>query len=225
MLERLDLPETPYAQGLALQAAHHARVVAGAPDVLLLLEHPPTVSLGRHADAGHVTHGAWLEARGVQVVRTDRGGDVTWHGPGQLVGYPIVSLARRGLGVRRYVQALADALREVVGALGVDATWDDAAPGLWTPAGKLAAFGVRVQGGVTTHGFALNVSCDLQDYGAIVPCGLQRPVTSLAALGVTAPPDLRTRVYHAVAASLTAVPVGRACRTGLQHAAPERDRG
>lgn len=201
MLERIELGEVDYEAALALQEHHRARVDDGAQDVLLLLSHPPTVTLGLHGKPENIVSAGWLESQGVRVVRTDRGGDVTWHGPGQLVGYPIVSLARRGLGVRRFVEALAEALQAVLAARGVASWWEPAAPGLWTAQGKLAAFGVRVRGGVTTHGFALNVSCDLQGFQAIVPCGLARPVTSLQALGASTAP-LEEPVHQAVEAAL-----------------------
>lgn len=204
MLELLDLPETDYLEALALQEHHRQRVAAGAPDVLLLLSHPPTVTLGRNASEAYVVAPEWLASRGARVVRTDRGGEVTWHGPGQLVGYPIVSLTRARLGVKPYVTALARGLLEVLSELGVDARWEPDTPGLWTSRGKVAAFGVRVQGGVTTHGFALNLDCDLDWYSAIVPCGLSRGATSVAAEGIAPPPAsvLRPRVHAAIAAAL-----------------------
>lgn len=184
------LGEVPYATALALQERLRAAVLAGThPGALLLLTHPPTVTIGRHGDAANVTASPALLARvGCEVHRVERGGDVTWHGPGQLVGYPIVPLAALGLGVRRFVAGLAETLRRAVAHWHVDCAWDEAVPGLWVGRDKLAAFGVHVHGGVTTHGFALNVAPDLSYADLIVPCGLRdRGVTSLERLAGVAP--------------------------------------
>jgi lipoyl(octanoyl) transferase len=147
-------------------------------DTLLLLEHPAVLTLGRHADDGHVRAGpAELAARGIEVVRVERGGEVTYHGPGQLVAYPIVDLAARGLLVRPLVRALEGALADTCRALGVEADRRDGHPGCWAdPDGarprKIGALGLRIERGISYHGVALNVTVDLADFGLIDPCGL-----------------------------------------------------
>jgi lipoyl(octanoyl) transferase len=154
-------------------------------DHLLLLSHPPVYTLGSRGDPGNVLLDAEeLRRRGIDVVRVDRGGDVTYHGPGQLVGYPILRLRSREVG--RYVQALQQVLVLAVASLGVTAVTVPGHVGVWVGGAKLAAIGVRVAaGGVTSHGFALNVAPDLRGFDGIVPCGLpDRGVCSLASLGV-----------------------------------------
>ena len=183
-----DLDTLPYRDAWARQEAAHADVVAGGPERILLVEHPPTVTLGRRADDSRrhlcVAEGE-LKRRGVDLVESDRGGDVTYHGPGQLVAYPIVRLADHGLSVGGYVRLLQEAVVACVGRFGVAARLDPGCVGVWAdrPDGataKLCAFGVRVKRGVTLHGLALNVETDLRPFGLIVPCGIEgRTVTSL----------------------------------------------
>jgi lipoyl(octanoyl) transferase len=154
-------------------------------DHLLLLTHPPVYTLGSRGDPGNVLLDAEeLRRRGIDVVRVDRGGDVTYHGPGQLVGYPILRLRSREIG--RYVEALQRVLIVAVASLGITAVSVPGHVGVWVGGSKLAAIGVRVAaGGVTSHGFALNVTLDPHDFDGIVPCGLpDRGVCSLASLGV-----------------------------------------
>ncbi|MBT9560569.1 MAG: lipoyl(octanoyl) transferase LipB [Myxococcales bacterium] len=179
VLELIELDNLPYAEGLALQ--HHRRelVLSGGSGAIFLVTHPPTVTLGRHAKPASVIGRHELERRGVPIIETERGGDVTFHGPGQLVGYPILDLTRYGLGAKRYVELLGQVLADVLGAMGIAATWDDTAPGLWTARGKIAAVGVHLHRNVPIHGFALNVDVDLRWFDLIVPCGLTRPVTSI----------------------------------------------
>ena len=154
-------------------------------DALLLLEHPPVYTLGKRADRSHVLFDrAQLTSRGIEVVEVDRGGDVTYHGPGQLVGYPVLALA--GVrGVVDYVRALEQVLVQALAALGVAAQRVPDYTGVWVGEEKIAAIGVRVaSGGVTSHGFALNVAPDLTDFTGIVPCGItEHGVTSLVDLG------------------------------------------
>ena len=148
------------------------------PDQLLLLEHPAVLTLGRHSDPAHILASPdELEARGIAVHRVERGGEVTYHGPGQLVAYPIIAIAERGLLLRPLVRALEAALIQTCASFGVMAARRDGHPGCWCDPGgdaprKIGALGLRVERGVTYHGIALNVSVDLDDFGLIDPCGM-----------------------------------------------------
>jgi len=179
------LGRVAYDEATALQEAVRDRLLAdgGGPadEALLLLEHPPVVTLGRRADRRHLLASpARLAALGVTVAASSRGGDVTYHGPGQLVAYPVVRLAR---GVVAHVEALAAAAIAVAADAGVEARFRREPTGVFVGDDKLAAIGVHVHRRVATHGLALNVAVDLAAFGLIVPCGLAdvRP-TSLAAL-------------------------------------------
>ena len=180
------LGRVPYAEALRLQDERVAARRAGtAPDTLLLLEHPPVITLGRSADRANVLDGVEaLARRGIEVHECGRGGDVTYHGPGQLVGYPIVQLAPERRDVHRYLRDLEQGLIDAVAELGVEAHRAPGLTGVWVGSEKLAAIGVRLSTGwITSHGFALNVAPDLSGFAAIVPCGLRgRGVTSLARL-------------------------------------------
>ena len=176
-----------YSTAAALQDERIAARRAGtAPDTLLLLEHPPVITLGRGADASHILAGRdELARRGIEVHECGRGGDVTYHGPGQLVGYPIVRLEGPRRDAHRYLRDLEQALIDAVGELGVPSA--GRVPGLtgvWVGREKLAAIGVRLGAGwITSHGFALNVSGGLAGFECIVPCGIRgRGVTSLERL-------------------------------------------
>jgi lipoate-protein ligase B len=171
-----------YAQALAWQRQTADAVRDGRePETLFLLQHPPVVTMGRRATEDHVLFSREdLAARGVEVVETDRGGDVTFHGPGQLVGYPILDLRRRGLGAHTYLRFLEEKLIEVLATYGIRAYRDPQHTGVWTDAGKIAAMGIRVSAGVSLHGFALNANTDLAYFGLIVPCGIEgRAVASM----------------------------------------------
>ena len=161
-----------------------AGVRAGDPPTLILLEHPPTYTLGVRGDAANIlASGDRLRALGAEVVRTDRGGDVTFHGPGQIVGYPIVDLRALGIGVADYVRGLEAMLIDTLSGFGIAAERSARNAGVWAGDAKLAAIGVRVSRGITTHGFALNVNTDLSWFNHIVPCGLADvTVTSMAQL-------------------------------------------
>jgi lipoyl(octanoyl) transferase len=157
-------------------------------DQLLLLEHPPVLTLGRNADPAHVLASAeTLRARAIEVIQVERGGEVTYHGPGQLVAYPILELSRRGLMIRPLVRALEAALVATCADHGVVAARRDGHPGCWCdPEGthprKIGALGLRIERGVSYHGIALNVSVDLADFDLIDPCGLPGVAsTSIAA--------------------------------------------
>jgi lipoyl(octanoyl) transferase len=176
----------PYEDAWARQRELHAQRVAGeGPDTLLLLEHPPVYTAGKRTEP----HERPLD--GTPVIDVDRGGRITWHGPGQLVGYPIVALADP-IDVVAYVRRLEDALIEVCAGFGLAAGRVEGRSGVWVPADepgqgfrperKVAAIGIRVARGVTMHGFALNCDPDLKAFGAIVPCGIpDAGVTSLTA--------------------------------------------
>ena len=170
------LGRTPYRDAWDLQHRLVAVRAAGSiGDQLLLLEHEPVLTLGRHSDPSHIlADPAELSARGIEVVQTERGGEVTYHGPGQLTAYPIVRLADRGLYIRSFVRALEAALSETCAAFDVEAGPKEGFPGCWCAAGsrKIGAVGVRVEHGVTYHGIALNVAVRLADFELIDACGL-----------------------------------------------------
>ena len=174
-LRVLRLGRRAYDETLAIQETLRDEVLAGGADALVLVEHPPVITLGRGADERHVL------ARTAPVVRVGRGGDVTWHGPGQLVGYPILDLRRHGADVDRYLRALEDVLLAVAAEYGVAAARRPGFTGVWIGDDKLAAIGVGIRRWVTMHGFALNVADVRAGFAAIVPCGLAGTgVTSLA---------------------------------------------
>ncbi len=174
-IEIVRLGRRDYEETLELQEKARTQVIDGGPEQLLLVEHPPVITLGRRGDARHV-----LVPR-APVLRVSRGGDVTYHGPGQLVGYPILDLARRGRDIDRYLRALEDVLIAVAGRFGLTARRQRGWTGVWLGNDKLAAIGVGIRHWVTMHGFALNVADLREDFAAIVPCGLAGiGVTSLA---------------------------------------------
>ncbi len=176
-----------YERALALQDDAWRQCSAGGADVCLALEHPPTITFGRRRAVEDVlASDADLGRRGIARHQTDRGGRTTYHAPGQLVLYPIVALAARGLGVARFVWLLEDVMLEIAAAGGVAARRDPRGRGIWTNRGKLGAVGIRVRDGVSTHGLALNVDVDLGGYDLIAPCGTPGlAVTSLRAEGAT----------------------------------------
>jgi lipoyl(octanoyl) transferase len=177
------LGEVPYREATAMQQTIHARRWAGElPDVMLLLEHPPTYTCGRRAATGELPMGQhYYRRRGIEIVTTDRGGRVTYHGPGQLVGYPIMAVSDVVAHVRRIETALVAALAdEGIGAHSRAGEGPDFT-GVWVDERKIASIGVHVSRGVTTHGFAINVDNDLEPFSWIVPCGLQGvSMTSIA---------------------------------------------
>lgn len=159
----------PYTAALDWQRRLAAQRIAGEldHDVLLLLEHPPVITLGRASHGAHV-----LNPEGVEVVEVERGGDVTFHGPGQLVGYPILDLTAHRQDLHWYLRALEAALIEALRVLGIAAERRDGLTGVWTGGRKIASLGVHVKQWVTWHGFALNVTTDLRSFERIVPCGI-----------------------------------------------------
>lgn len=174
-IEIRRLGRRDYEETLALQEEARNRVIAGGPEQLLLVEHSPVITLGRRGDMRHVL------APRAPVLRVSRGGDVTYHGPGQLVGYPILDLTRRGRDIDRYLRALEDVLIAVAARFGLSARRQRGWTGVFLGNDKLAAIGVGIRRWVTIHGFALNVADLRTDFAAIVPCGLAGVgVTSLA---------------------------------------------
>ncbi len=161
-----------------------ARAEGRIGDTLFLLSHPPVVTVGRGGDDRHVVASAErLAELGVDLVETDRGGDVTFHGPGQIVGYPIVDLSARGRDLHRYMRDLEEVLIRTLAAFGLEGARVPGLTGVWVGDAKVAAIGIRVSRWVAHHGFALNVTTDLEWFDLIVPCGIRgRAVTSMAAL-------------------------------------------
>lgn len=185
------LGRIPYDEGVALQQELvAARQQERIPDTLLLLEHDPVITLGRTAHQENVLlDRAALARRGVSVAESGRGGDVTWHGPGQVVGYPVVSLSPDRRDVHRYVRDLEEVMIRTCADYGVDAGRVEGLTGCWVGAEKIGAIGVRIARWVTSHGFAFNVAPDLAGFELIVPCGIRgRGVTSLERLLGKAPP-------------------------------------
>jgi lipoate-protein ligase B len=166
-----------YPDGLSLQRERCERLRSGetgSGGFLLLLQHRPVITDGRFGRGGNIvlTPEA-IERQGVEVYKTERGGDVTFHGPGQLVAYPIIDLRSFGLGAKSYVRALEETVIRVLGDFGMHGVSMDGYPGVWAYGGKIASVGVSVSGGVTMHGCALNVNTDLSYFSMIVPCGLE----------------------------------------------------
>jgi lipoyl(octanoyl) transferase len=174
----------PYVEAFEMQkrleAARQAGLVA---DTLLLLEHPPVYTRGRRSEPGELPMGEdWYRAQGIDIVNTDRGGRITYHGPGQLVGYPIMSLKPYRDDVHQYIRRMESAIIASLADVGIAAGPIDGLTGVWThESRKIASIGVHVSRGVTTHGFAINVNNDLQPFEWIVPCGIDHcRMTSVA---------------------------------------------
>ena len=201
------LGRLPYREAWALQKQLvDARAAGEATDILLLLEHDAVLTLGRNGDEAHVLASRReLARRSIEVVRVERGGEVTYHGPGQLVAYPILRLGERGLLIRPLVRALEEAMIETCAVLGVEAFRRDREPGCWVDAGpsrsprKIGALGIRMERGVSFHGIALNIDSDLRDFELIDPCGTPGLVSTSIAdeLGRTAEPPTTAAVEAA----------------------------
>jgi lipoate-protein ligase B len=179
-----DLGPRPYREALELQRDLCRARIAGeiTEDILLLVEHEPVVTLGRGTRAASLPlPPAELERRGMAVVEVERGGDVTYHGPGQLVGYPILDLREHRPDLHWYLRTLEDALITALGTLGIEASRNPGLTGVWTAGRKIASIGIHVKQWITLHGFALNVTTDLAGFDLVVPCGIQNVVmTSVA---------------------------------------------
>ncbi len=184
-LEVIDLGLRPYGEAWEIQKELFAkRVDRSIPDTLLLVEHPHVYTLGKHANADHLLASQeYLQSRGIELYHVDRGGDITYHGPGQLVGYPIFHLKDHGESVGGYVHAVETVLIRMLHGFGIEASRQEKLTGVWVGDRKIAALGMRVSKWVTMHGFALNVTTDLSLYDGIVPCGLvSKGVTRMADL-------------------------------------------
>lgn len=182
-IELQHLGRVPYNDAWRLQEQVHAQVLQGGPERILFVEHPPVITLGRRPDvARHLLADDQQLARlGVDLVQSDRGGDITFHGPGQLVAYPIIRLVDHRLSVGGYVKCLEKAVLDTLADFGIHAYLDPSAIGVWTDRGKICALGTRIRRGVSMHGLALNITTDLSYFSLIVPCGIcGRPVTSMA---------------------------------------------
>ncbi|NNM86887.1 MAG: lipoyl(octanoyl) transferase LipB [Phycisphaerae bacterium] len=188
----LDVGIMDYRSAWDLQLTLHKRVLSGefSAGILMLVEHPPTITIGRHPDARRhlLASPAMLNARHVEVLETDRGGDITFHGPGQLVVYPIIPLNSYNLKLHNYMRLLEQVIIEVLARFGVTGQRSLGATGVWVagagtsaPA-KICAMGIKLRRWVSLHGLALNITTDLSFFDLINPCGLGRPVTSLAVL-------------------------------------------
>ena len=183
-----------YALAFDAQRALVARMAAAPPgerrDWLILLQHPPVITIGRRGSRAHVLAGEGrLAEEGVEVFETNRGGDVTYHGPGQVVGYPVFDLGRHGRDVHRHMRRLEEVVIGVLAEYGVEGFRREGLTGVWTRNGKIAAIGIAVSHWITYHGFALNVAPDLGHFGLIVPCGLRgASIASLESETGNAPP-------------------------------------
>ena len=202
------LGRVPYADGLRLQARLvEARRRQEISDTLVVLEHPPVITLGRGARREHVLLSPEaLRSRGIEVHESGRGGDVTYHGPGQLVGYPVIALTEEQRDAHAYLRRLEDALLATASDYGIRAGRREGLTGVWVNRHKLASIGVRISTGwITSHGFALNVSTDLSGFTTIVPCGIHGcDVTSIAELTGRGPElyDVAGRVARRLAETL-----------------------
>ncbi|HXI39998.1 MAG TPA: lipoyl(octanoyl) transferase LipB [Bryobacteraceae bacterium] len=183
-----DLDRLDYGEAFELQRALVERSKRGEiADQFLIVEHPHTITLGRNGHMENLVADEYELARaGVAFHHTDRGGDITYHGPGQIVGYPILDLREWKRDVVAYVRALEQVIIDTLADFGLAAGRESGLTGVWVDGAKIAAIGVHVSRWVTSHGFALNVTTDLSYFQHIVPCGLVKPVTSMVALGTAA---------------------------------------
>ncbi|MCU1335304.1 MAG: lipoate-protein ligase [Bryobacterales bacterium] len=196
--ELVDLGRMGYAHAFELQRELVEQRKRGEiPDQLVFVEHPHVITMGRNGHMENVLASPdILQRAGIELHNTDRGGDVTYHGPGQVVGYPIFDLREWKRDVLAYVRALEQVLIEALTEFGIVSERSPGATGVWVDGAKVAAIGVHISRWVTSHGFALNLDTDLNYFRYIVPCGLTQPVTSLRALGCTA---ARAEVITAIA--------------------------
>jgi lipoyl(octanoyl) transferase len=183
-----DLGRTGYAKAFELQREFVEKRKRGEiPNQLLFVEHPHVITLGRNGHIENVLAGDDILRRaGIEFHESDRGGDVTYHGPGQIVGYPIFDLREWKRDVVEYLRAMEQAIIDALKEFGIESGREEKATGVWVGEAKICAMGVHISRWVTSHGFALNLSTDLRYFQYIVPCGISRPVTSMRALGCNA---------------------------------------
>jgi lipoyl(octanoyl) transferase len=186
-----DLGRMGYGEAFDLQSSLvNQRKHGEICDQLLFVEHPHVVTMGRNGhDENVLASPELLERAGIAFHKTDRGGDVTYHGPGQIVGYPIFDLREWKRDVMEYVRGIEQVIIDALRGFDIESFRDSAGTGVWTEQGKIAAIGVHISRWVTSHGFALNLETDLNYFRYIVPCGLTKPVTSMRAMGSTASRD------------------------------------
>ena len=194
-LHLFELDEVPYAQALDAQHTLHEMVRQRQIDgAMLMLTHPSTYTLGRHASTENIRDYEAIKQLGDAIHHVDRGGDITWHGPGQLVIYPILSLDLLRFTVRDLICLLSNTLRATLAAFGITAVWDDDNPGVWVGREKIAAIGLRISRRISRHGVALNIAPELGAYDLIIPCGLKnRGVTSMERVLGDAPKTFEVR--------------------------------
>ena len=209
IMQVVDLGQMPYRQAWAVQEQVHAEVLAGADERILFVEHPPVITFGRRPGVSRnlIASDDQLAQLGVEVVQSDRGGDITFHGPGQLVCYPIIRLNDHRLSVGAYVHGLERAVAGALGEFGIATRTEPSAVGVWTangePPAKICAIGVRIKRGISLHGLALNVETDLRYFDLIVPCGLTgRSVTSMRKMLGSSTPTM-AQLKQALTAQLT----------------------
>jgi lipoyl(octanoyl) transferase len=176
----------PYSEALNVQQKVHQTIIDGGPDTLILCEHPHVYTFGKSADRNNLlVDSDFLKTIDAEVYETDRGGDITYHGPGQLVGYPIINLRKHRIGVKKYVETLESSIIKTLKYFNILAYQIEGLTGIWVGAQgvvkrKIGAIGIRVRNGVSMHGFALNVTTDLSYFDHIVPCGIaNKEVTSI----------------------------------------------
>ena len=176
----------PYAEALNVQQEVHQTIIDGDPDILIVCAHPHVYTFGKSADRNNLLIDSdFLKTIDAEVYETDRGGDITYHGPGQLVGYPIINLRKHGIGVKKYVETLEVSIIKTLKSFNILAYQIEGLTGIWVGAQgvvkrKIGAIGIRVRNGVSMHGFALNVTTDLSYFDHIVPCGIaNKEVTSI----------------------------------------------
>ena len=186
MLQHKDLGLIHYGDALKEQEAFRSKVASGANDLILLCQHPHVYTFGKSADKNNLLISKdFLTKIDAEVFETERGGDITYHGPGQLVGYPIINLRSKGIGVKKYVTTLENSLIAALKTFGIEAYQIDGLTGIWVGQEKevkrkIGAIGIRIKNGVSMHGFALNVTTDLSYFNHIVPCGISdKQVTSI----------------------------------------------
>ncbi len=200
----VDLGEMAYAEALELQrAVARARITGELPeDLLLLVEHPPVVTLGRSAKGKNlVASPELLSVRGIELYEVERGGDVTFHGPGQLVGYPIIDLRQHKQDLHWYLRQIELVLVNSLASLGLEASSREGLTGVWTNGRKIASIGVHARDWVTWHGFALNVNTDLSYFDYIIPCGIDGVVMTSVARELKLEEADSAKVSEAVIAS------------------------